>query len=52
MLSSLIYSQQKWLKIFSQNTWSEETARCWWEGNTEMDLKEVGCKSVDWIQWT
>jgi hypothetical protein len=24
--------------------------RCGWEDNTEMDLKEIGCESVDWME--
>jgi hypothetical protein len=24
--------------------------RCRWEENTKMDLQEVGCRGMDWIQ--
>jgi hypothetical protein len=25
--------------------------RCRWEDNIKMDLQEVGCGSMDWIEW-
>jgi hypothetical protein len=25
--------------------------RCRWEDNIKMDLQEVGCGGMDWIEW-
>jgi hypothetical protein len=35
---------------FGGETWGKETPRCRWEDNIKMDLQEVGCVGMDWIE--
>lgn len=40
------------IQIFGQKTWREETDKYTLENIIKMDLKEMGCEDVDWIQQT
>jgi hypothetical protein len=43
---------EKWIQNFVRETWREESfgrRRRRWEGNSRMDIREVGWEGVDWM---
>jgi len=41
-----------WIQNFSRKTWRKPlgSLRHLWEDNSKMRIKEIGCKTVKWIQ--
>jgi hypothetical protein len=33
-----------------KNFLRRESKFCWWEDNIKMDLREMGCKDIKWIE--
>ena len=42
--------EEKRIQGFGGETWGKETTWETWEDNIKMDLQEVGCGGMDWIE--
>jgi hypothetical protein len=50
-----ILSRRSWMKCYASGTCWKHTfgrPRCTLKDNIKMDIKEIGCKVLDWVYWS